>query len=168
MTDLIKIRGLSRQRIRVGGAVLSNTTTRVVDLDSGTARRDLAHHSAIGQYIVVGDTPGAIATGVVASSGTTLSYSVTAGTLLVEGAGTITVNAVSNVALTAADATNPRIDLIQVDMQSGAISKKDGTAAATPFAPVVDDGKLPIATFRVAANATTSAGVTITDKGLRL
>lgn len=168
MTELVKIRGLSRKGVRIGSGRLVNSVTRVVDLDDAVTRRDLSHHSAIGQFITVGDTDVAVSSGVVASAGTTLSYSVSAGVLLLENGSTVTVGAVSNVALTAADVTNPRIDLIHVDKSSGAVAKTDGTAAASPKPPSAPSGKVAVAQVLVVAGATTLAGTTYTDVAPRL
>lgn len=176
MTELVKVRGLNRQRgIRVGGGSLTSAATRVVDLDDGASRRDLAHHSAIGQYVVVGDADAAVKTGVVVSNGTTTTYSVSAGTVVAQAnadqnrpEATLTVNAVSNQAITAPDGSNPRIDLVHVDLTSGAIGYTAGTAGATPAKPATPANKLLLATLTVAAGATTPAGVVVADKALRM
>lgn len=60
MAQVVSIRALKRGlRIRVkntGGnlVTLSTTANTMVDLDDVDVRRQLAHHSAVGQYIVVG------------------------------------------------------------------------------------------------------------------
>jgi hypothetical protein len=70
---------------------------------------------------------------------------------------------------TAADVTNPRIDLVEVD-NTGAVSLHAGTAAATPDIPqpsTDSDGlltKAVLATLYVAANSTTWAANTLLDK----
>lgn len=55
--------------------------------------------------------------------------------------------------LAAADATNPRIDLIQMDTSAGApyITKKTGTAAANPVAPSPDANSIVVAYIYVRA-----------------
>ena len=168
--ELVSVRGLQRGRgIRLGTTSVNNTQTKVIDLDNAAHRRDLGHHSAIGQVVVIGPVPVAVASGVVASAGTTLSFSTTAGTLVRDDTGqTITVAAVNNSALTAADGTNPRIDLIVVNNNSGAVTKVDGTAAASPFPPAPTAGTTPIAQVRVNAGATTAAGSTYTDVAPRM
>jgi hypothetical protein len=61
------------------------------------------------------------------------------------------------VTLTAADATNPRIDVIVVNTSS-ALAKVDGTAAATPSEPSIDPGtQLKLAIVSVPATATQPA-----------
>ncbi len=65
----------------------------------------------------------------------------------------------STVTLDAADASNPRIDLVYID-STGAVAKITGTAAASPSAPALPSNGISVATVSVAANAT--AG-TVTD-----
>jgi len=60
---------------------------------------------------------------------------------------------ITTVTLDAADASNPRIDLI-VATDSGTITKVTGTAAATPVAPDVPDGQVKLRQVTVAALAT--------------
>lgn len=167
MTELIRVRGLNRRGVRVGTGMLTSRATRVIDLDSGANRRDLSKHSAIGQFIVVGEEDLAVATGVVVSNGTTTTYSVSVGTLLRADGTTVAVTAVSNQAITAADVTNPRIDLVTVT-PAGAIVYLAGTAAATPVVPAPAAGNTVLARLAVAANAATPAGVVITDVAPRL
>ena len=85
-----------------------------------------------------------------------LIYRVSAATYIIDGAqyssaeGTIT--------LTAADATNPRIDVIGLNT-SGAIFKQDGTAAADPLKPDIDPNTQLELTFAlIAALATEPTG----------
>lgn len=60
-------------------------------------------------------------------------------------------------ALEAADATNPRKDLVQVSKYTRqfVMSVKTGTAAAVPTPPAADFGSIPIAVVTVIANGTT-------------
>jgi len=90
-----------------------------------------------------------------------LIYRVSAATYIIDGAqyssaeGTIT--------LTAADATNPRIDVIGLNT-SGAIFKQDGTAAADPLKPDIDPNTQLELTFAlIAALATEPTGPANTD-----
>lgn len=167
MAELVKVRGLTRQGIRLGGTTVRNTTSVVIDLDDLPTRKAVAHHSAIGQLVVVGDIALAVATGVVVTNGTTTTYSVSAGTLTREDGQTVTVGAVSNQAITAPDSTNPRLDIVSVT-PAGAIVYAAGTAAATPVLPAAVAGNHRLAVLAVAANATTPAGVVITDVAPRL
>lgn len=167
MAELVRVRGLSRSGIRIGGTTVRNTTTVVIDLDDANTRKAVAHHSAIGQLVVVGDASVAVLTGTVVTNGTTTTYSVSAGTLQRDDGQVVTVSAVNNQAITAPDATNPRLDLVSVS-PVGAIVYSAGTAAATPALPVPAVGNIVLAQLRVAANATTPAGVVITDVAPRL
>lgn len=71
--------------------------------------------------------------------------------------------AVASIAVTAADATNPRKDIVYVS-SAGAITYLAGTAAASPSAPAVPAGGLNLAEIAVAAEATTIVTANITDK----
>lgn len=70
-----------------------------------------------------------------------------------------------NVTITAADATNPRIDLISVN-SSGTKVSTDGTAAASPKAPACPANAVTLAMVYVPATDTTIATNQITDKRL--
>lgn len=71
--------------------------------------------------------------------------------------------AVASLAVTAADATNPRIDIVYLSSE-GAVSYLAGTAAATPAAPATPTGGLLLAEINVAANATTIVAANITAR----
>jgi hypothetical protein len=71
----------------------------------------------------------------------------------------------SALAITAANITNPRKDIVYVS-STGIISYLAGTAAASPVAPNVPAGGLLLAEISVAANATTIVSADITDKRL--
>lgn len=84
-------------------------------------------------------------------------------------AGTIQWNGVSvtvasgNVTITAANGTNPRIDLVVVD-NAGVKSATAGTAAASPKAPALPANSIMLAMVYVPANDTTIATNQIVDK----
>jgi hypothetical protein len=166
MTELVRVRGLNRGNIRIGKVKISPTRSSVLDLDDAATRQGLSHHSAIGAVVVVGDAAAAIQSGAVVTAGTGLSVSTSAGVLVREDGTSVTVGASANLALTTANATNPRIDLVVVDNSSGAVSKVDGVAAATPIAPDPGAGKTVLAQVRV--NATAVAPSAITDYAPRL
>lgn len=86
---------------------------------------------------------------------------VAAGTSMVAGV-SATVSA-GNVTITAADATNPRIDLIVIN-SSGTKSATAGTAAANPVMPAIPASSAVLAAVYVPANDTTIASNQITDK----
>ena len=67
------------------------------------------------------------------------------------------------VTLDAADATNPRLDIVYIDT-SGAVGKVTGTPAATPAPPEIGDTRLAFAEVIVVANDTVIASGDIVDK----
>lgn len=85
----------------------------------------------------------------VTPTGTNLQVNVAVGMVRVDGV----VAAVTSQNLTcgSADATNPRIDLVQVD-NAGTATLKAGTAAAHPKYPTPDSGRAIIAAVIVEAN----------------
>lgn len=83
-----------------------------------------------------------------------LTVDVTAGELRLADGTHKAFNASSNLALTAAHASLARIDIVQIATATGTITKKDGTAAASPVAPAADAGNIILATVPVAALAT--------------
>lgn len=83
-----------------------------------------------------------------------MTVKVSAGIIYMASGTRFTPSAVAVQAVDAADATNPRIDIIYVN-SSGVVSYLAGTAGATPSAPSVPAGGQLIAEISVAANATT-------------
>lgn len=151
MAQLVQVRGAQRSRYRVGGLPITSWTTQTFDLDDPTTRRELGHHIAIGQAFIVGDrAPVATAAtvvqginqGIVTFTGGKQNpgtVDVKAATLVHADGTTQAVAAVSALALGAAHATLPRIDIVQVDDTTGVVSVKAGTARATgPAAPAPD------------------------------
>lgn len=105
---------------------------------------------------------GVISGGAVTAQGTPdMTVAVAAGVGRV-GATIITIGA-GNVTITAADGTNPRIDVIQVN-SSGTKSAVAGTASATPKAPALSGTAITLAFVYVPAADTTIATNQITDK----
>ena len=105
-------------------------------------------------------TGGAVTT----SSGITVAVAaIAANDYVIAGAVQTTAYAGGTVALSAADATNPRIDMITIDT-SGTVGKVDGTAAATPFPPDIGDTKIALAEIIMVANETSLAAGDIIDK----
>ena len=105
---------------------------------------------------------------VTVSAGITVAVSaIAANDYVINGAVQTTAYAGGTVALTAADATNPRIDLITIDT-SGTVGKVDGTAAGTPFPPDAGDTKLVLAEILMVANETSLAASDILDKRVTL
>lgn len=163
MPPFVIVRGLSRRALRIGGQRITNKADVTIDLGDPTTRRDVGHHSAIGQLTVVGDRlPAATAVTVITQGGvvtetagtTARGLDVSAGTLKV-AAGTTQAIAAQTVAFGAADATNPRVDLVVVADASGTASVVAGTARATgPAAPAAGAGNTALAEVYVPANAT--------------
>lgn len=112
---------------------------------------------------------GAAGTGVVGSgcavtpnsSGVNLNVNVAAGTIAVAGV-QAAVAAATNVTVGAANATNPRIDLV-VSSSSGVISVTAGTAAAVPCMPNVPASSVALAEVYVPAAATSITANNIRD-----
>ena len=98
------------------------------------------------------------------SSGMTLAVAaITANEYVINGTIVSTAYAGGTIALSAADGTNPRRDLIHIN-SSGTVGKTDGTPAATPIAPDPGASELALAEVYVAAGATVIAEADITDK----
>lgn len=68
----------------------------------------------------------------------------------------------ANIAIGAADATNPRIDVVVLDA-GGAIQVRAGTPATPAMPPVLSQGDVSLAQIDVAANATTIQSGNIKD-----
>lgn len=92
-----------------------------------------------------------------------MTVKVSTGTIYMANGTRFTPSAVASIAVTAADATNPRIDIVYVS-SLGAISYLAGTAAASPSAPAVPTGGMKLAEINVAANATTVVTANIVSK----
>jgi hypothetical protein len=174
MATYLPVRSLNRsQQVRVGTTKLTPDTTSYVDITDGAVKRDLQRHSAIGAVVVVGgltgsNTDAVVNTGAVVDQGTSaadLILGVSAGEIRVRSTGAVVAVAANNavVTLTAADATNGRLDLVVADTTSGVVTAVAGTPAATPVLPSTPAGKVALARVTVAANATGIANAAITD-----
>lgn len=173
MAEYLPIRALTRsQQVRIGGQTIGTVHNYYVDINDGKTRKDLQTHSAIGAIIVTGPVSATsgdvvVTSGAVTNQGTSATDMIVTtldGTLRNRDTGAqITVNS-TNTTIATADATNPRIDLIQVNTTSGAVSGKTGTAAASPAAPAPDNGNIAIAQVAVAANTTAITNANITDR----
>lgn len=175
MAPFLPVRAISRsQKVRIGrgnnAEVLVDTTT-YVDLADGQSKKDLQHHQAIGAVIVVGSLSASNANVIVTNGVTTdegasnadMIVRTYAGDLLVRDTGARVSVAQTDTTLSAADATNPRIDIIQVNYTTGAVTKKNGTAAASPTAPTADAGNIAVAQISVPANDTAITTNQVTD-----
>ena len=94
-----------------------------------------------------------------------MTVAVSAG-LVRQAKATAFVAADAALAITAADATNPRIDLVVVT-SAGALDVVDGTAAASAVAPALPAGAIELARVTVPANDTAigQAQISFTERG---
>ena len=79
-------------------------------------------------------------------------------------AGTLATQPQQSVAITAADATQNRIDRIVIDEQTGSASVIDGILATTPTAPPIPAGKLPVCQVQVDAGTAAITDAIISDE----
>ena len=63
-----------------------------------------------------------------------------------------------------APTTNPRIDRVVIDAMTGVVSVITGTAAASPVAPDIPSGKLPVCQVLLATSTTVITNSLITDE----
>lgn len=89
---------------------------------------------------------------VTAQASPNMSVKSSAGTLRYGGA-VVTVAAVDPIAVSAADPANPRVDLVEADGVTGAVTIKTGTPAATPKPPTLTAGRLLLAYISVGISA---------------
>src|SRR3712207_1868879 len=118
MATWIKVRAISRsQNVRIGDTEVTRNTSVAVDLENAKVRRDLERFQAMGSVITVDGvkaTPGhAVTSGGVVDEGVSaadMAIRVTAGTLRREDTGATVAIVAGTPTVSAADATNPRID----------------------------------------------------------
>lgn len=172
MASFLPIRAISRsQQVRIGDQKITRDKTFYVDIDNGQVRRDLERHAAFGAFIIVGPltTSNAditVETGVNTDEGAAnndLVVRTYAGELRNRATGAYVSVAQTDTTMSAADATNPRIDIIQVHNTTGVVTKKNGTAAASPVAPSPDASNTVIARVTIPANDTAITTNQITD-----
>jgi len=99
-------------------------------------------------------------------SGANMTVDVASGTAMVN-ASSVAVSTTTSVSITAADATNPRLDLVTVD-SAGTVAVVTGTPAAIPAYPAVPANKAVLAVVSVAANASSIVTANITDLRITL
>ncbi len=114
--------------------------------------------------LTAGDAQTGALTGcaVTAQGSPNMTVAVAVGTVMIAGA-LIAVTAANSGTFTAANATNPRIDLVTIDT-AGAIQIVTGTAAATPAIPTIPASRMVLARVDIPANATTITTGQIVDK----
>jgi hypothetical protein len=100
-----------------------------------------------------------VATGCgISYSGSGLTFNMSAGSFYINN--TLYTAAAQSITLSAADATNPRIDVLAVD-NTGTLVKITGTPAASPSQPSIDSSTQLYLTFvSVPATATSISGIT--------
>lgn len=151
---------------------------------STTKRRDGRVHGQLAGILWADDVPDVFAllgvgvsTGLsVSANGTSMAPAVAAGMALHKDGLPFILESASSVTLSAADATNPRIDRIvirltregQTDQGKMVLTAITGTPAASPTAPAVTQTSatwdLPLAQVRVNAGVTTIAADKVTDE----
>lgn len=77
---------------------------------------------------------------------------------------TLTEVAAQTTATITAPVANPRIDRVVVDSLTGVVSVVTGTAAASPVAPAIPGGKVPVARVLLQTSSTTVTNSMITDE----
>jgi len=83
---------------------------------------------------------------------------------LVDGA--LVEQAAQDTAAITAPVTHPRIDLVVIDGETGAVAVVTGSEAADPDPPAIPDGKLPVCEVLLATDTTAIDNSLITDKRL--
>jgi len=91
-----------------------------------------------------------------------MTVTLDAGRLFVAGA--VTEVASQATGTITAPTTNPRIDRVVIDTQTGVVSVVTGSEAASPTAPAITSGKLPIAQVLLQTSSTTITNSMITDE----
>jgi hypothetical protein len=168
MSIHIPMRTFNRsQRVRIGGSSLSPTVSTWINVDSPRNQRDLARHSGIGAIYDVGDALGFPSDGYITNGG---FVTVRASTLVMDISPVYFVRAsavagsqvADTVTIGAADATNPRIDVVAVDTATPDIVVVAGTATANAtlfnrlgVVPTLPANRIPIALVLVPNAATT-------------
>jgi hypothetical protein len=172
MASFLPIRAFNRsQQVRIASQKIKTDTTAYIDISDPKTLRELQHHSALGAVYPVGELSTSNATAVFegatvdeGSNAADMVVQINAGRLYTRDTGvTIVAVKAGTITITAADATNPRIDIIQVHTTTGAVTKVDGTAAASPVAPAASATNVVIARVSVPANDTAITTDQITD-----
>ncbi len=78
--------------------------------------------------------------------------------------GNVVPVAAQSTGLIAAPVTNPRIDRVVIDAGNGVIATVTGTESATPTAPAIPSGYLPIAQVLLAPGVTSITNAMLTDE----
>jgi hypothetical protein len=97
-----------------------------------------------------------------AASTPDMTVKVAAGSLMVNDA--LTEKAIQTSATITAPVTHPRIDRVVIDQISGVASIITGTEAASPSAPAITAGKIPVAQIALTTSTTAITNALITDE----
>lgn len=161
MTPYLPIRALNRSSaIRINKQRVLPGVTTYIDMGAAGVPKELAYHSSIGQVFAVGALTQSNVDQVVATGATTsvsnLVVTVAAGELKTRSTGVYVAVAGGTTTLSAADGTQDRTDLVWVDSVTGAQGHTNGTLApaGTSVAPATPAGKVPVASYLVAATLT--------------
>lgn len=175
MSLIVPFRSYNRKRsARVGGKSFTDSKATYVNVDNPRVKRDLAARSAIGSFFVAGNAFEQLDDGVVDAGGkvttraTTLVVDISA-VNATRANGTKVSNAADTVTIGAADATNPRIDLVALNTASPDIVVVAGTATAGATLnnlsgkPAVPANRIALAYILVPATATTLVQTNVVD-----
>lgn len=172
MALYLPIRAFNRsQQVRIGRQKISPTATSYIDVSDAAVRKEFSYHSAIGSVFAVGpltdnNSDVIVHWGAATDEGADNSDLIVhtgAGELYVRSTGTYVDVAATDSTLSAAHGTLVRIDIIQVNTTTGVVTKKNGTAAASPVAATPDAGNIAIASINVPATDTAITNNQITD-----
>lgn len=173
MAEYLPVRAVNRSpSIRINKTRITSTATYYVDVSDAVQRKELAHHFSIGQLFPVGPLTATNSDAVVLSgmvtdqgaSGADMVVTTTAGSFKNRQTGAVISTVSTDSTLATADATNPRIDIIQLKTADGTVSKVTGTAAASPVAKPAETGNIVLAEVSVPANDTAITTNQVTDK----
>ena len=125
---------------------------------------DVFEHVMMNAIIAAGEQNGVVDGLTVSehSTGADMSVDVAAGNAWIDRT-KYTKSSATNLAISAADATYDRKDLVTYDPTTSAPIVTTGTAAATPVPPDIPSGDILLAIVDVAAGATAITNVDITD-----
>lgn len=93
-----------------------------------------------------------------------MTVRVDAGSIYDNGTQTLTEVAGQNTATITAPSTNPRIDRVVISSSTGAVSVITGTEAASPTAPAITSGNIPVAQIALTTSQSEIVNADITDE----
>lgn len=93
-----------------------------------------------------------------------MTVTLDAGKLFMPGGTSLVEQAAQTTGTITAPSSNPRIDRIVIDMVTGAVSVITGSEAASPSAPDITPGKLPVAQVLLQTSSTSITNSMLTDE----